>query len=133
MTTLPPPPLSVYNTGPSTQQTLTCIPTLARLLYHTDPDVLCHSCWTAAFIADGPNSRIQRLVDGGLVNRLVELMLHHERSVVTPALRAVGNILTGDDVQTQVSMCVFVGVCLTPDFCTLIRSFCPQFQRSFVD
>ena len=99
-------------------QTLTCVPVLARLLYHTDPDVLCHSCWTAAFIADGPDSRIQRIVDGGLVNRLVELMLHHERSVVTPALRAVGNILTGDDVQTQVGsphvracMCVCVCVC----------------------
>ena len=36
------------------------------------------------------------------MNRLVELMMHHDRSVVTPALRAVGNILTGDDVQTQV-------------------------------
>ncbi|CAI8042619.1 Importin subunit alpha-7 [Geodia barretti] len=90
------------NPEPPSDVTLTCVPVLARLLYHTDPDVLCHSCWTAAFIADGPDSRIQRIVDGGLVNRLVELMLHHERSVVTPALRAVGNILTGDDVQTQV-------------------------------
>lgn len=79
-----------------------CIPTLAQLLYLQDPEILSQACWTAAFIADGPNNRIQKVVDGGLVNRLVELMMHHDRSVVTPALRAVGNILTGDDVQTQV-------------------------------
>ena len=84
-------------------QILTCVPVLAQLLYLQDPMVLSHACWTAAFIADGPNVRIQKIVDGGLVNRLVELMLHPDRSVVTPALRAVGNVLTGDDVQTQVS------------------------------
>ena len=86
---------------------------LAQLLYLQDPLVLSHACWTAAFIADGPNIRIQKIVDGGLVNRLVELMLHPDRSVVTPALRAVGNVLTGDDVQTQVCctyMCVFLRV-----------------------
>lgn len=45
------------------------------------------------------------------MRRLVELMMHHERGVVTPALRAVGNILTGDDVQTQVSGLSF-SVCI---------------------
>ena len=85
---------------------ITCIPILAELLKHQDAEVLCHTCWTAAFIADGPNARIQNVVDGGLVKRLVELMLHHDRSVVAPALRAVGNILTGDDLQTQVCTCM---------------------------
>lgn len=28
---------------------------------------------------------------------------HHSSSVVIPALRTVGNIVTGDDMQTQVS------------------------------
>lgn len=84
-------------------QVLTCIPVLGQLLYLQNAEVLCHACWTAAFIADGPNTRIQKIVDGGLVKRLVELMLHHSKSVVVPALRAVGNILTGDDLQTQVN------------------------------
>ena len=34
--------------------------------------------------------------------RLVELLMHSEVSVVQATLRAVGNIVTGDDVQTQV-------------------------------
>ena len=33
---------------------------------------------------------------------MVELLLHATTSVQTPALRSVGNIVTGDDVQTQV-------------------------------
>jgi hypothetical protein len=32
----------------------------------------------------------------------VELLTHHSPSVQTPALRTVGNIVTGDDLQTQV-------------------------------
>ena len=33
--------------------------------------------------------------------RLVHLMSHSTATVATPALRAVGNIVTGDDTQTQ--------------------------------
>jgi len=33
--------------------------------------------------------------------RLVELLTHPSASVLIPALRTVGNIVTGDDLQTQ--------------------------------
>ena len=33
---------------------------------------------------------------------MVEFLMADDKSLVAPALRAVGNILTGDDVQTQV-------------------------------
>ena len=52
--------------------------------------------------ANGPNLRIQKVIDGGLCRRVVELLLRSEVKVVSPSLRAVGNMLTGDDVQTQV-------------------------------
>lgn len=32
----------------------------------------------------------------------MELLMHQQPNVVSAALRAVGNIVTGDDVQTQV-------------------------------
>lgn len=35
------------------------------------------------------------------MTRLVELLNSNEVSVITPALRAIGNIVTGDDSQTQ--------------------------------
>ena len=44
--------------------------------------------------------------------RLVELLMHNQPSVVSAALRAVGNIVTGDDVQTQVILNCTVLPCL---------------------
>ena len=37
----------------------------------------------------------------GVLPRLVELLAHRSYQIITPALRTVGNIVTGDDVQTQ--------------------------------
>ena len=45
----------------------------------------------------------------GVVGRLVELLTCSEVSIVTPALRAVGNIVTGDDSQTQVGLSAYIG------------------------
>lgn len=42
------------------------------------------------------------MVDAGVCRRLVELLMAQQPNVVSAALRAVGNIVTGDDVQTQV-------------------------------
>jgi importin subunit alpha-2 len=38
----------------------------------------------------------------GIVPVLIELLKSPEVSVLTPALRAIGNIVTGNDEQTQV-------------------------------
>lgn len=40
-------------------------------------------------------------MESGVVPKLVELLGSNEPTVLTPALRAVGNIVTGTDVQTD--------------------------------
>ena len=50
--------------------------------------------------------------DSGVCRRLVELLMNPQPSVVSAALRAVGNIVTGDDVQTQVILNCSVLPCL---------------------
>lgn len=55
-------------------------------------------------IADGRNEEIQAVIDAGVIRRSVELTLHANASIVTPALRTVANVVTGDDQQTQIAI-----------------------------
>jgi HEAT repeat protein len=76
--------------------------TLAQLIYSKDDEVLTDACWALSYLADGPNEKIQAVIESGVVRRLVELLMHPQSAVQTPVLRAVGNIVTGDDLQTQI-------------------------------
>jgi len=78
------------------------LPTLARLIYSHDEEVLTDACWALSYLSDGTNDKIQAVIEAGVCRRMVELLMHSSPSVQTPALRTVGNIVTGDDMQTQI-------------------------------
>ncbi|GLE05980.1 hypothetical protein PINS_up015191 [Pythium insidiosum] len=78
------------------------LPTLGQLIYTSDEEVLTDACWALSYLSDGNNEKIQAVIESGVCRRIVELLMHHSASVQTPALRTVGNIVTGDDLQTQV-------------------------------
>lgn len=88
---------------------------LAQLIYSKDDEVLTDACWALSYLSDdtGPqNTKIQAVIQSGVARRLVELLMHKSPNVKTPALRTVGNIVTGDDLQTQVIMNCSVLPCL---------------------
>ncbi|XLR18864.1 hypothetical protein HN51_065547 [Arachis hypogaea] len=106
------------------------LPTLERLVFSNDEEVLTDACWALSYLSDGTNDKIQAVIEAGVCSRLVQLLLwvlilqnvvnkklsysiieltkcfyiflrHPSPSVLIPALRTVGNIVTGDDIQTQ--------------------------------
>jgi len=87
---------------PSFAITHQALPTLARMIRHGDEEVLTDACWALSYLSDGDNDRIDKVIDAGVCRRLVELLLHESPAVLVPALRTVGNIVTGNDIQTQV-------------------------------
>ncbi|KAE9591654.1 putative importin-alpha, importin-beta-binding domain, importin subunit alpha [Lupinus albus] len=77
------------------------LPTLKCLVHSNDEEVLTDACWALSCLSDGTNDKIQAVIEAGVCTRLVELLLHPSPTVLIPALRTVGNIVTGDDIQTQ--------------------------------
>jgi hypothetical protein len=80
------------------------LPVLRRLLRLADSEVLSYTCWTLSHLCDGPSSHIAEVVTskdpkapkGGLVPRLVELLVHPSWRVTKPALRTIGNIVCAE-------------------------------------
>ena len=66
----PPPPRA--RPAPQTRQAL---PTLARLIHHSDEEVLTDACWALSYLSDGDNDRIDKVIEAGVCRRLVELLL----------------------------------------------------------
>ncbi|KAG8653247.1 importin subunit alpha isoform X2 [Manihot esculenta] len=86
---------------PLFEQTKPALPALERLIHSNDEEVLTDACWALSYLSDGTNDKIQAVIEAGVCPRLVELLLHSSPTVLIPALRTVGNIVTGDDMQTQ--------------------------------
>ena len=63
------------NPPPAFEQVSPCLPLLARLLADPDAEVLADACWALGYLSDGPNTKIQAVLDAGVCPRLAELLL----------------------------------------------------------
>jgi importin subunit alpha-6/7 len=91
--------------APDFERTRIALPTLKHLIMQsdgeTDDEILTDACWALSYLSDGPNERIQAVNHANICRRLVELLQCGKDAVLVPALRTVGNIVTGTDEQTQ--------------------------------
>mmetsp|Transcript_14941 Transcript_14941/g.22613 ORF Transcript_14941/g.22613 Transcript_14941/m.22613 type:complete len:593 (+) Transcript_14941:64-1842(+) len=74
------------------------------LLESRDSEVLGDALWALSYLSDdtgSSNEKIGSVVKKGIVKPVVKLLHHKSTAIVTPALRCVGNIVSGDDVHTE--------------------------------
>ena len=79
------------------------VPMLARLLTIQDEEMLIDVCWALSYITDGDNDKIDIVIEAGCVPTLMA-QLDANIKVVTPALRALCNIVTGSNEATQAAV-----------------------------
>merc|ERR1712166_918348 len=103
------------------------LPTLTRLLNHADDEVVTEAFWALSYLSDGTNDKIQTMIEPGPMRRLVELLSQSSTKIVTPALRTVGNIVTGNDEQTQEML--FASPDLMPSLDRLLSHTKKQIQK----
>lgn len=70
-----------------------------NIMESTDDEVLTDTLWALSYASDGDNARIQLVVDLDIAKRLVDLVMNPK--LTAPALRTLGNIVTGNDIHTQ--------------------------------
>ena len=73
----------------------------AQLIFSQDDECVADVCWALSYVSNNTTENIQAILDAGIAVQLIDLLVHPDPSIQTPALRTVGNIMTGDDNQTQ--------------------------------
>ena len=87
---------------PSFELVSPALPTLKNLITHQkDEEVLADGCWALSYLSDGANEQIEAVIETGVTNRLVELLLHSSSKIKVPALRTIGNFVSGDEKPVQ--------------------------------
>lgn len=90
--------------GPRFETVSAALPALATLINaNMDQDVAVDAAWALSYLSDGSEDRIQAVIDAQVAPRLVE-MLVAGGSLLVPALRTLGNFVTGSEAQTQVAI-----------------------------
>ena len=101
------------NPSPPFDEIKRLLPVLSHLLVGGDVQVLADACWALSYVTDDENPKIQAVVDTGAVPRLVALLGTDEPAIIVPALRTVGNIVTGTDQQVScTNVFTFIYLCL---------------------
>uniref|UniRef100_A0A915IF89 Uncharacterized protein n=1 Tax=Romanomermis culicivorax TaxID=13658 RepID=A0A915IF89_ROMCU len=77
------------------------LPIVSELLDYKDQQVRSDACWAVAYLSDATDERITVIINQGIVQKMVRYLNYDEPSLIAPALRCLGNIVTGDDTHTQ--------------------------------
>lgn len=65
----------VNNAYLGASQVKPALPVLRQLIFLNDEEVLTDACWAISYLSDGPNDKIQAVIESGVCPRLVELLM----------------------------------------------------------
>lgn len=65
---------------------------------------LADAAWAISYVTDDEGDRIEAVIEAGCVTSLVRLLGMKDNAIIVPALRSVGNIVTGSDTQTDAAL-----------------------------
>ncbi|KAL7058649.1 hypothetical protein AAHC03_013139 [Spirometra sp. Aus1] len=78
------------------------LPVLNKLLgYSQSVDVVIDAAWALSYASDSANDFINDILASNCVPPLIKLLGSGTPGLISPALRAIGNLVLGDDDQTQ--------------------------------
>jgi importin subunit alpha-6/7 len=89
--------------NPSMELVEMSIPSLVRVIRQegVPMEALVDAVWSLAYLSDGSDDRIQKVMDSGVTPQLVALLEDSTSPVLIPAVRCLGNFVTGNELQTQ--------------------------------
>ncbi len=88
---------------PALEKVLPALPALAYLISSQveDDDTKIDAAWALSYICDGDDDRIGAVVEHGVVPNLLAMCKSGATTQIMPALRTLGNIVSGTAAQTQ--------------------------------
>jgi len=67
----------------------------------SDFEILTDALWALSYLSDGDEARIQTVIDAQIVPGLQRCLGFDMVQIQIPAVRSLGNIATGNDLQTD--------------------------------
>ncbi|KAG4921839.1 hypothetical protein JHK86_050652 [Glycine max] len=86
------------------EQVKTLMPVLKTLIHNSDEEVVSDACWALFYISDVSSDTTKTIVEAEFCVKLVDLLTNSSLTVIVPVLRTLGNIVAGDDAQTQLTI-----------------------------
>lgn len=65
-------------------------------------DLISHCIWALSYLSDGSDEQLKAILDLGITDELLGLMLSANNQIKAPALRTVANLLAGSDHITSI-------------------------------
>lgn len=61
--------------------------------------IIANACWALSYLTDGSNEKIQVIIEAGTLRLIMKYLEVEDSAILIPALRVVGNVVSGNDMQ----------------------------------